>query len=42
MINHVRKNCDLRFDFVLEVEKKGIVGVAAKNETRLLAIDDGL
>ena len=22
MINHVRKNCDLRFDFVLEVEKK--------------------
>ena len=22
MINRVRKNCDLRFDFVLEVEKK--------------------
>ena len=30
------------FDFVLEVEKNGIVGEAAKKDTRLLAVDDGL
>ena len=42
MINRVQKNCGLSFDFVLEVEKKGIVGEAAKKDTRLLAVDDGL
>ena len=38
MINRVRKNCGLSFYFVLEMEKKGIVGEAAKKDTRLLAL----
>ena len=42
VINRVRKHCGLSSDFVLEVEKKGIVGEAAKKYMRLLAIDDGL
>ena len=42
MISRVQKNCGVSFDFVLEEEKKEIVGEAAKKDTPLLAVDDGL
>ena len=34
MINRVRKHCDLSFESVLEVEKKGIDGEAPKGCVR--------
>ena len=34
MINRVRKHCDLSFESVREVEKKGIVGEAPKGCVR--------